>query len=334
MTPDFYMQLALDEAWKYQGLTYPNPAVGAVVVGEKFEILSINAHQRAGEAHAEVLALRDAYVHLTKDETIFTCKTSCDIHTFLIHNHNNIFTNCSIFTTLEPCSHVGKTPSCASLIGALKLKKVYIGHKDENNEASDGATLLDSLHVKSEFGILETKSKELLEPFLIWQKRGFVTYKWAQRLDGTIDGGTVSSQTSREFVHKMRNVSDLMVVGGNTVRLDRPTLDARLVNGKAPDILIFSREKEFDKTIPLFNVEGRKVYISDNLDLLKEYKNILVEGGSGLFESLSSHVDRYLSFVSASSGGDVTFSNEKHSFEYLYVSKSEDMKVWIKDKFN
>ncbi len=330
MNAAFYMQLALDEAWKYQGLTYPNPAVGAVVVGEHFEILSINAHQRAGKAHAEVLALRDAYLKLTNDTTISTCKSSQEIHTYLLNNHNNIFTKCSIFSTLEPCSHVGKTPSCASLIGALGFKKVYIGYKDENAIASSGAAILESLHVESEFGILKEKSKALLEPFLLWQTKPFVTYKWAQRLDGSIDGGTLSSKESREFVHAMRNVSDLMVVGGNTVRVDRPTLDARLVNGKAPDILIYSREKEFDRTIPLFNVKGRKVIISDKLDMLSGYNNILVEGGANLFESLALHVDRYLAFISPSTGGSFGFTCKEHHFYYLHVQECTDIKIWMK----
>ncbi len=74
------------------------------------------------------------------------------------------------------------------------------------------SALLESLHVESEFGILKEKSKALLDPFLLWQNRAFVTYKWAQRLDGNIDGGTLSSKESRKFVHAMRNVSDLMVL--------------------------------------------------------------------------------------------------------------------------
>ncbi len=117
------MKQAIDEAWKYQGLTYPNPAVGCCIVGAKNELLAINAHQKAGAPHAEVMALKDAYFQLTNDSKILNFTNSSDIHTFLLENHNNCFNDISLYTTLEPCSHVGKTPSCASLISAFRHKK-------------------------------------------------------------------------------------------------------------------------------------------------------------------------------------------------------------------
>ena len=76
----------------------------------------------------------------------------------------------------------------------------------------------------------------------------------------------------------MRDKCDLLVIGGESVRVDRPTLDARLIDGKAPDILIYSRSSDFDKSIPLFSVKGRKVMVSDSLDEIKNYKNIMIEG--------------------------------------------------------
>lgn len=134
---NFYMNLAISEAYKYQLLTYPNPAVGAVVISSCGKILSIKAHKKAGKPHAEVLALKEAYKILTNDFGIDNLTNSKDIHNYLIKNHNNCFNGCEIYTTLEPCSHVGKTPSCANLIKELKLKKVYIGSRDFNNIASN-----------------------------------------------------------------------------------------------------------------------------------------------------------------------------------------------------
>ena len=93
----FYMNLALKEAWKYQGLTFPNPAVGCVVVGEHGELLAIEAHHRAGEAHAEVNALKAAYYKLTNDASILALEKSIDIHTYLFNNHNNIFKRISLY---------------------------------------------------------------------------------------------------------------------------------------------------------------------------------------------------------------------------------------------
>jgi len=318
----FYMRLALDEAWKYQGLTYPNPAVGCSVVGEYGEVLAVEAHHKAGEAHAEVNALKAAFYKLTNNTEILQQQTSKDIHTFLINHHNNIFKSCTVYTTLEPCSKVGKTPACASLLATLNIKKVYIGSHDSTQNSFD-------FHAK--FGILQNECNTLLEPFLLWQKENFIFFKWAQRLNGTVDNGIITSQNSRELVHKIRNVCDLMVIGGDTVREDRPTLDARLCNGKAPDILIYSRQTKFDKTIPLFNVQNRNVVISNSLDILKEYKNIMIEGGSKMYNLTKDIVDMNLTFIAPKFGGNNSFNNNDDEFEILNINQeSQDIIMWMK----
>ncbi len=332
MSESKYLNLALNEAWKYQGLTYPNPAVGACVVGENGEVLSINAHQKAGEAHAEVLALRDAYTLMSKDDTIaFTCNSQ-KLHEYLLKHHNNIFKNCSIYVSLEPCSHIGKTPSCASLIASLGLKKVFIAHKDGTQNASGGAEILKSENIFLQLDSKNIKAQELLYPFISWQRDRFITFKWAQRLDGTIDGGSISSLESRTFVHKMRAVNDLLVIGGNTVREDRPTLDARLVDAKAPDILIYSHSDDFDREIALFKVKGRKVYIENSLKRIDEYKNILIEGGEGMYNSCKDIVDYYLVFISTQSGGGtMSLLNKKERFKALHVRElGGDVIMWMK----
>ena len=88
---NFFMSLAIAEAWKYQGLTYPNPAVGCCVVGQNSQILSVEAHQKAGNPHAEVEALKSAYFKLTNNSEILQLTKSSDIHIFLLNNHNNLF---------------------------------------------------------------------------------------------------------------------------------------------------------------------------------------------------------------------------------------------------
>ncbi len=105
MRDDFFMRLAIGEAWKYQGLTYPNPAVGAVVVSKEGAILSIAAHRMSGAPHAEVLALKNAYTVLTGDRVIEHCENARDIHHYLHVNAAEIFHGCRIYTTLEPCNH-------------------------------------------------------------------------------------------------------------------------------------------------------------------------------------------------------------------------------------
>jgi diaminohydroxyphosphoribosylaminopyrimidine deaminase/5-amino-6-(5-phosphoribosylamino)uracil reductase len=157
-----------------------------------------------------------------------------------------------------------------------------------------------------------------------------VTYKWAQRLDGTVDGGTISCEASRVHVHAMRDVSDLIVIGGETVRTDRPTLDARLVDGRACDVLIYSRRKIFDQSIPLFNVSGRNVYIEDTLERVNAYQNILIEGGPAMFEATKEVVDSYLCFVAPKSGGTIRFTNSKEDFRILHSQTSgSDLMLWM-----
>ncbi len=328
---NFYMNLALKEAWKYQALTYPNPAVGCVIVGKNYEILAIDAHQKAGTPHAEVMALKSTYFKLTNDSTILKIEKSSDIHTFLLNNHNNCFKECSVFTTLEPCSHIGKTPSCASLLSSLGIKKVFVGSLDSNKEASCGNKILEDNGIDVESDILKKECDDLLEPFNKFKDNNFIFFKWAQRLDATTDNGIISSKDSRKNVHGMRDVCDLLVIGGNTVRIDRPTLDARMVDGKAPDILILSREQEFDKTIPLFNVVNREVFIADNFNILKSYNNIMIEGSSKMFELTRDIVDYYLCYLAPTFGGVDGFKNIDEKFEILNIQKeTQDIIMWMK----
>jgi len=328
---NFFMSLALKEAWKYQGLTYPNPAVGCTIVSDNGEILAVQAHHKAGGPHAEVNALKAAYYKLTDDSYILALTDSADIHTHLQSNHNNIFENVTLYTTLEPCSHFGKTPSCARLIADLGIKEVYIGSNDTNPKAKAGSMILNMNDCLVYSELLKDECDALLKPFNLWQKENFVFFKWAQRLNATTDDGNVSSSESRKNVHAMRDVCDLLVIGGNTVRVDRPILDARLVDGKAPDVLIISQQDEFDKTIPLFNVDGREVFIEDNFSKLKEYKNIMIEGSSKMYELSAKEVDYYLCYLAPTFGGKNGFSNLEDKLEILNLQKeTQDIIMWMK----
>ena len=328
---NFYMNLAISEAWKYQGLTYPNPAVGCSIVGENGELLAVEAHHKAGEPHAEVNALKAAYYKLTQDDTVLSLKSSFDIHNYLLKKHNNIFKNCSLYSTLEPCSHVGKTPACANLIAKLGIKNVFIGVEDFNTEAAKGNAVLKKADCNIRLHVEQKKCEDLLFPFKKFLHERFVFFKWAQRLNGTTDEGIISSNESRKNVHAMRNVCDLLVIGGNTVRKDRPTLDARLVNGKAPDILILSRKDEFDTSIPLFAVKNRKVYIKDDFSVVENYKNIMIEGSTKMYELSREIVDYYLCYLAPSLGGKEGFANIEDKFDILNASKEEeDIIMWMK----
>ena len=292
------MNEAIKEAWKYQGLTYPNPAVGALISDKFGSILSCKAHTKAGAPHAEVEVIKDAYYRLTQDEKIQKLENSSEIHNYLIENHNDIFKNYTLHVTLEPCNHYGKTPPCSHLIKELKFKKVVIGKRDANPKAVGGAEYLRKHGIKVDILDNHEECEDLLLPFIRWQEQNFVFFKLAMSLNGVIDGGLITSKNSRELVHRFRDKCDLLVIGGNTVRIDRPTLDSRLCNGKAPDVLIYSKRDDFDKTISLFNVENRKVFIDNNFEILQEYKNIMIEGGIGMLNATKNIVDLYAIFRS------------------------------------
>ena len=333
---DFFMDLALKEAWQYQGLTYPNPAVGCCIV-ENGRILSLQAHQKAGAPHAEILAIQEAFALLSGDDTILTLSDSNDIHDYIANApYRHLFKNSTLYTTLEPCSHKGKTPPCAKLIAHLSFERVVIGTLDPHSKGAIEA--FEALHIPTTIGVREQEAKALLYPFLQWRKGRFIFFKYASSLNGVIDGGYISDESSLDRVHHLRDKIDLLIIGGATVRADRPTLDARRINGKAPDVLIFSRQKAFDERIPLFNVPDRKVFITDEVErnFLKPYKFIMIEGVGGMMEHFRAWIDYYLIFIAPTLkkgnpinangiGGDL-------SLEFLNIHHHNDMTIWACDK--
>lgn len=294
---NFFMKLAIDEAWKYQFLTYPNPAVGCVVVKGESEILAIEAHKSSGEAHAEVNALKAAFLKYHKSSALKAIKKADEIHEFLIKNHNGFFNNCTLYVTLEPCNHIGKTPSCANLISHIKPKKVLIAHEDTNKIASGGYERLKESKIDVDIGLMKTEAYWLLYPFIKWKSGTFIFYKMAQTLNGCIDSA-ISSNIAKAYVHTLRDKIDLMLIGGNTVRIDKPTLDARYIAGKAPDIFIYSNNKIFDNNIPLFKVPNREVIISNDLFKVLDYNFVMVEGTYSLLDELKERLDFIVLLIS------------------------------------
>ena len=293
------MRHAQHEAWKYQGLTFPNPAVGAVVSNDRGEILGVGAHQKAGMPHAEVLALKDAYKRLSNDTRIDSIEDAAQLHAFLSEYHQNFFHSLSLHVTLEPCHHYGKTPPCSKLIHTLGLKRVVIGSDDASEKAKGGSAFLEKEGVEIERGCLKDECNVLLTPFICKEyHKPFVFFKIALSANGVATGGLISSEASRIMVHRLRDRCDLLVIGGNTVRLDRPLLDARLCEGKAPDVLIYSHSNNFDRTIPLFGVQGREVFVENHLERVQKHSMVMVEGGQGMLDAVREEVQWYLVFRS------------------------------------
>lgn len=208
-----FMRLALRVAKRGMGKTSPNPLVGAVVVKGR-NILGRGYHRRAGEAHAEILALRQA---------------------------GKKASGATLYLNLEPCAHFGKTPPCTLAILHAGIQRVVAGMKDPNPLVSGrGIRQLRRAGVQVEVGVLKEECQELNAPFckFITARKPFVTLKAAVSLDGKMatrsgDSRWISSGASRNYVHHLRQFSDAVMVGIGTVLKDDPLLTVRLP-GKNP----------------------------------------------------------------------------------------------------
>ncbi len=324
------MSLALKEAWKRQGLTYPNPVVGALILDKHGKILSIAATQEAGKEHAELKAIEEALIQLG-DTKIASLQTASQKHAHILNHHDSSLEGASIYVTLEPCTHHGKTPPCSMLIQVCGFKTLICGTIDPNQEASGGIAQLEESGITVITDILKNECDILLTPFKKWQQnRPFVFFKLALSANGVYNGGTITSLKSRTLVHAMRDNIDLLVIGGETVRCDRPTLDSRLVGGKAPDVLIISRQKEFDKNIPLFSITDRKVFIEENFDRIKKYQFIMIEGTESLLKLSDYLVDWYCIFSSSSYKKGKTIQIDKEFTPLQCVQNEHDTITWYK----
>ena len=322
-----YMTEALKKAWQYQLRTYPNPAVGALVLCDG-EIIAVEAHQKAGTSHAEVLALLLAYENLTQTNVDFDRFDAQKAHTFLYALPKYFFSNCTVFVTLEPCSHVGQTPSCASLLSHLKPKKVIVATLDPIKGHDGGVKRLEEQGIEIEVGVCEKEALELLEPFLIWQKRAFVLFKIAQTSNGKIGGGYLTCKQSLTHVHQLRSVCTRMLIGGNTVRVDRPTLDCRFTKDAAPNITIYSKEDIFDREIPLFSVVNREVLVTSELDFSKP-SFILVEGGGGMLDAVKENIDWLLQYQTAKLSSHRSNYDADLELKFLFQDKKGiDLMLW------
>ncbi|AEH51691.1 bifunctional diaminohydroxyphosphoribosylaminopyrimidine deaminase/5-amino-6-(5-phosphoribosylamino)uracil reductase RibD [Pseudothermotoga thermarum] len=203
-----YMSLALKLAKKGKYTTSPNPMVGAVIVKDG-KILATGYHKKAGQPHAEINALSKL---------------------------NFQAQNCEMYVTLEPCSHYGRTPPCADAIIRSGIRKVVIATLDPNPLVNGkGVEKLKNAGIEVVCGVLEEKAKKLNEKFFkyITTKIPFVALKIAQTLDGKIalkngESKWITSEKSREYVHKLRMEYDAVLTGIGTILKDDPQLNVRL----------------------------------------------------------------------------------------------------------
>lgn len=279
------MKMALRLALKGRGMTSPNPMVGSVIINNG-KIAGSGYHRRAGEAHAEINALKRAKKEAQGGE---------------------------MYVNLEPCCHFNRTPPCTSAIIQSGIRKVVVGMRDPNPKvAGKGISELRKAGIEVEVGILEDKCRGLNECFItyITCHRPFVILKIAESLDGKIATYTgeskwITNEDSRRFAHKLRSQVDAVLVGVDTVIKDNPLLTARMIKNpvKQPkrivldsslriplesDLLNSKRLSDIiiavTKNAPVSRVKqlsskGAEIIIVDEKDGMVDIKDILTELG-------------------------------------------------------
>lgn len=215
MDDQYFMQMALDLAIKGEGFTSPNPMVGAVVVKDG-RVVGSGYHQMVGGSHAEVNAIDDA---------------------------GRLADGATLYVTLEPCNHTGRTPPCTRRIVEAGIKRVVVAMIDPNKDvAGGGADYLAQQGIRIATGVCREQARKLNEGFIkyVRTRRPFVIAKCAATLDGRTaarsgDSKWITGEKSRQFVHRLRHAVDGILVGINTVRADDPSLTARLPDGRGKD---------------------------------------------------------------------------------------------------
>jgi len=245
------MRRCLELASAAQGMTYPNPLVGSVVV-HKGKIIGEGYHLKAGGPHAEVVAINSV-------------------------SDKSLLRDSTLYVNLEPCSHFGKTPPCADFIIANKIPRVVIGTVDTSKKVSGkGLKKLREAGCEVVSGVLETECRWLNRRFFTSneKQRPWIVLKWAQSADGYLDivrtGNNdqkptwISGKPERVLVHKWRASEQSILVGAGTIRADNPSLNVREWKGNDPVKLILSKSGVLGNDIAVNETNGTVVVFSHN----------------------------------------------------------------------
>ena len=290
---ELYMQRCLDLAVLGIGKVSPNPMVGAVIVHDE-RIIGEGYHRQYGQAHAEVNAISQVLANF--------------------ENAAELLRNSTIYVSLEPCAHHGKTPPCADLIVAHQIPNVVVGCTDPFEQVNgSGIGKLQAAGIKVMSGVLEQECQWLNRRFFtrVQKKRPYVILKWAQTADGFFAPGDgsqfwITGEESRRLVHQWRSEEDAVLVGKNTAAVDNPKLDTRFWPGRSPKRIVIDRKLSLSKTLNLFDqsvetfifnelktdVEGKIKYIAlEDFDrfvphyilfqlYLQDIQSLIIEGGA------------------------------------------------------
>ena len=264
------MQRCLELAVKGIGNVAPNPMVGCVIVCDG-EIVAEGYHEQYGSGHAEPNAIKQVSDAILKKSTLYV--------------------------TLEPCSHHGKTPPCADLIISKGIKKVVIGNLDSNPLVSGrGIQKLKEAGIEVEYRVLDKECKELNKRFFTFheKKRPYIILKWAQTQDGFIsriplpknkEDNWITGKESKDLVHQWRGEESAILIGYNTALVDNPLLTTRLVEGKNPVRLIIDKNLDLPHNLNIFNNDSKTIVFNsikssddDNIRYVRiDFQNMIQE---------------------------------------------------------
>ena len=261
MTPEGLMRLAVVEAEKGRGRTHPNPAVGAVVV-RGGRVIARGHHEKAGEAHAEVNALREA---------------------------GSRARGADLYVTLEPCNHTGRTPPCTEAILQAGVKRLFFGSVDPNPTVRGrGGPFLKRAGIQVQAGVLRDECDASVEPWVKFITRGipWIVLKAAVTLDGKLAGGPqpISGKRSHALVHRWRDQLDAILVGAGTVRADDPRLTVRGVRGGRNPVRVVLGTPPANAR--MFREPGETIVANGKLERVlrdlarRGLTSVLVEGGA------------------------------------------------------
>lgn len=255
-----YMQRCIELASLGLGNTAPNPMVGSVIVCDN-KIIGEGYHSKIGLPHAEVNAINSV-----KDKSLLKKST--------------------LYVSLEPCSHFGKTPPCANLIAELGIPNVIIGTIDSAAHVSGkGIKILRDVGCNVITGVLEAEARELNKRFFTFheKKRPYIILKWAETKDGFIDKERdnnsqkpvwITNELSKKLVHKWRSEEQAILVGTNTVIADDPELTARDWKGKNPLRVILDRNLKLKNNQKVFNDKAETLIIADTYNKDQENRGL------------------------------------------------------------
>ena len=254
-----YIRRCIELAKNGLGTTYPNPLVGSVIVYDG-KIIGEGWHKKAGEPHAEVNAIKSV-----KDKTLLKKAT--------------------IYVSLEPCSHFGKTPPCCNLIIENEIPNVVIGTVDPNIKvAGKGIKRLLDAGIKVTVGILEEDCYELNKRFFTFheKKRPYIILKWAESQDGFIAPIEksekkpiwITNSFSRQLVHKWRSEEQAILVGTQTVIDDNPKLDVRDWKGHNPVRIVLDQNKRIPNSSQILDNQTKTIVFSKSKTTIEKENTI------------------------------------------------------------